>query len=124
LQRLFFFGALGAVILVLYRGYERLARRALKRAYSGLEIQPAKTPGNVRVVYHTYHGFLLWYTETEHMALLSLDDASELLGRLLRFNLTWGLVARGGILIAPLAIYNYFVQKRSIANQESHHDLS
>ncbi len=112
-----FLVALGAVILMLYRGYERLARRALKRAYADLELHPAKVSGTVRVVYHTYHGFLLWYTETEHRAILPLDEATELLGRLLRFNLSWGMVARGGIFIAPLAVYNWVVQKHSITKQ-------
>jgi hypothetical protein len=109
--------AVGAVILVLHRGYERLAQRALKRAYGGLELHPAEVCGTVRVVYHTYHGFLLWYTQTEHRAILPLDEATELLGRLLRFNLSWGLVARGGIFIAPLAVYNWVVQKHSITKQ-------
>ena len=112
-----FLGALVAATLVLYRGYERLARRALERAYADLDLYPAKVFGSVQVVYHTYHGFLLWYTETEHRAILAPDEAIELLGRLLRFNLSWGLVARGGILIAPLAVYNYAVQKPRSRNR-------
>jgi hypothetical protein len=116
--------ALGAVILVLYRAYERLAGRALKRAYAELEPHPANDRGAVRVVYHTYHGFLLWYTETEHRATLPPDEATELLCRLLRFNLSWGLVARGGIFIAPLAVYNWIVQKHSITKQVNDPEFS
>ena len=66
-----FLGALVAATLVLYRGYERLARRALERAYADLVLYAAKVFGSVQVVYHTYHGFLLWYTETEHRAILA-----------------------------------------------------
>jgi hypothetical protein len=114
--------ALGLVIVLSFlfcRGLERLAQRALDRAYTGFEIKSAAAPKDVMVVYDTYHGFLVWHVHTEHRVILPLDDARDLLGRLLRFNLAWGLVAEWGVLVAPLAIYNYVVQRQSIARQEA-----
>src|SRR5262249_506981 len=101
------------------RGLERWVQRALDRAYAGLEIKSAAAPNDVVVVYDTYHGFLVWHVHTEHRVILPLDDARALLGRLLRFNLPWGLVAEWGVFIAPLSVLNYVVQRRSIARQET-----
>lgn len=112
-------GSIIALALLLYFGGKRFAERSLKHAYADLEIHTVAGPNDVVLVYHTYHGFLMWHAVTEHRVTLPLDDARVLLGRLLRFNLTWGLLAKGGILIAPLAIYNYVAQTNSIAEQEA-----
>ncbi len=112
-------GVLAALALMLLRKYERLGSRSLERAYAGLQIHTSLAPGDVFLVYHTYQGFFAWGTETEHRVFLPLDDARELLGRLLRFNLTWGLLAHGGILVVPVAIWNYWLQRRSLTTQET-----
>jgi hypothetical protein len=109
---------LGALTLALFRGFEGFARKALERTYHGLDIRTVPLPGDVCVVYHTYHGLVAWHTETKHCVFLPPDAARELLGRLLRFNLIWGLTVHGGILVPPLAISNYIAQRRSITNQE------
>jgi hypothetical protein len=103
----------------LYRGYENLARRSLVRKLADLQIHSEPQPGDVILTYHTYHGLLLWVTQTRHDVVLPPDDARRLLGRLFRFNLTWGLVTYGAALIPPLAICNYFAQGRSITRQEA-----
>jgi hypothetical protein len=109
---------LGAFALWLFRGYEGMARAALKRAFEDLDIHAAVAPRDVVLKYHTYHGFLAWGTETAHTVILPPEDARKLLGRLLRFNLSWGLAAHGGILVPPLAVGNYIAQRRSITRQE------
>jgi hypothetical protein len=109
---------LGTLGLYLYRNYERLARRSLERAYADLHVHTTRASGDVLLVYHTYHGFFAWETETEHRVFLPLEEAQELLGRLLRFNLTWGILAHGGILVVPLAIGNYLRQNHALASQE------
>ena len=76
------------------------------------------------LTYHTYHGFIAWFTQTPHQVALPPDDARKLLGRLLRFNLMWGLVTYGALFIPPLAILNYFAQRRSIAKQAAHGDVA
>ena len=110
---------LGVGALYLLRGYEHLARRSLERKYADLAVHPEPQPGDVVLTYHTYHGLIAWFTQTPHHVALSPEDARRLLGRLLRFNLTWGLVTYGALFIPPLAILNYFAQRRSIAAQQA-----
>lgn len=90
--------------LLLFRGFENSARRALERKYRDLVIHPVPQYGDVLLEFHTYHGLIAWFTQTGHRVYLSPDDARKLLGRLLRFNLTWGLVTPGSLFIPPLAI--------------------
>lgn len=94
----------------LFFGYQALAARSLRRQYFGLAIHGVPERGDVRITYHTYHGFIAWFTQTEHRVVLPPSDARKLLGRLLRFNLVWGLVTAGVVFIFPLAIFNYFAQ--------------
>jgi hypothetical protein len=111
------FVGLAVFALFLFRGYERLARGALRRSYAQLAIHDAPRSGDVVLTYHTYHGFVAWFTQATHQVALPPRDARILLGRLLRFNLTWGLLTWGVVFIPPLAILNYFQQRRSIALQ-------
>jgi hypothetical protein len=111
--------ALGFAVLQGFRRYERAACNALGRRFADLDVHDPPQPGDVLLVYHTYHGVLAWFTQTEHRAHLPPKQARELLGRLLRFNCTWGLIARGGVLVLPLAIVNYFIQRRAILTQET-----
>jgi multisubunit Na+/H+ antiporter MnhB subunit len=113
-------GLIGLLALVfsLLDGYERWAQRSLERKYAGLDIHEFQHPGDVKVSYHTCHGVLIWFTVAHHCVWLPPDQARLLLGRLLRFNLCWGLLARGGIFVGPLAIVNYIAQRRSVNAQE------
>ena len=104
---------------VLFRSYERLARRSLRRKYAGLQIHEVPVAGDVTLTYHTYHGLIAWFTQTPHYVSLPPDHARILLGRLFRFNLTWGLLTYGALFIPPLAVWNYFTQRRSISSQEA-----
>ncbi len=113
----------GVIALLMYRGYEFFARRALQRAYRDLEIAEAPSPDDVILKYHTYHGLLAWVTQTPHEVALPPEDARTLLGRLLRFNLSWGLLSCGCLFIPPIAIGNYMAQRRSIAEQEMEHEM-
>lgn len=111
----------GLVVLGLFffRRHEHLALRSLERRYADLEIHSDPRVGDVILTYQTYHGFLVWFTQTSHHVALRPDDARKLLGRLLRFNLKWGLVTYGAVFVPPLAILNYLAQRRSIAKQEA-----
>ena len=110
---------LGMVFGALYflRGYERWAKNSLERKYRGLALRSNPQEGDVFVQYHTYHGFIAWVTQTPHQFVASYEDARKLLGRLLRFNLTWGLFTYASLFAIPLALFNYTAQRRSIANQ-------
>jgi hypothetical protein len=72
----------------------------------------------VEFVFHTYHGFLAFFIQTEHRFRLPPDRARELLWRFHKFNLTWGLLAYGAPLVPLFSYGNYVVQKRRIAIQE------
>jgi hypothetical protein len=110
---------LGALALWLFRSYERAAAKALERAYAGLDIHIAPSSGDVVLTYHTYHGFIAWGTETTHRVVLPPEDARELLGRLLRYNLTCGMTSHGMVFVPLLAISNYMAQRSSISRQEA-----
>lgn len=110
---------LGVFALGLFRAYEFLARRSLERRYADLKIHADPQAGDVILSYVTYHGFIAWFSQTPHHVALPPDDARKLLGRLLRFNLTWGLVTYGCLFILPLALLNYITQRRSIGKQQA-----
>jgi len=112
------FGCVGVFALGIFRGYEYVAQRALLRKYRDLHVHVAPEPDDVFLTYHTYHGLVAWISQTSHHVALPPDDARRLLGRLLRFNLTWGLLTFGILFIPPMAIYNYIAQRRWIARQE------
>lgn len=63
-------------------------------------------PGFVEVTYHHFFA--------------TPESARELLGRMLRYNLTKGLLAYGGLLIPLLAIPNYWIRRRAIRRQQDH----
>lgn len=109
---------IGVPIFVLMGGIQKFALRPLQRCFASCDLHPCLKPGDVSFVYHTYRGFLLWSVQDEHRVFASPADAKILLKRLLRFNLTWGLLGYGFLFIAPLAVLNYYAQKRSIAEQE------
>jgi hypothetical protein len=114
----FLSGMIGLTAMSFF-GYRTLASRSLRRKFNGLTIHFVPEAGDVRITYYTYHGFVAWFSQTEHRLTLPPPDARILLGRLLRFNLTWGLWAAGSPLLLPLAVANYFVQRRSVSRQET-----
>ena len=108
----------GVPIFVLKGGLKKFALRPLLRRFEGIDLHDSPQRGDVCFVYHTYRGFLLWFTQSEHRVCAPPADARLLLKRLLRFNLTWGMLCRGLLFVPFLAIGNYYAQKRSIEKQE------
>lgn len=106
-------------VLHFFRSYERWAQKSLQRRYDGLDVHAPPQPGDVVIQFHTYHGCLAWFTQAEHLVALPPDDARVLLGRLLRFNLLWGLVTPGAVFIPVLSLLNYRGQRKSVAAQEA-----
>jgi len=60
----------------------------LANCYRGIECRLQPAPGDVNVVFHTYHGFIAFWIQTEHRFYAPPDQALELLRRLNRFNWT------------------------------------
>jgi hypothetical protein len=109
--------SLGALVLFIFRSYEAHARRALQQVYTEFQLSTAPRSGDVAVVFHTYHGLVAWFTQTEHRVFVSGVDAKRLLNRFARFNLTWGLFTWGAIFVPVLTLFNYFAQRRSVSRQ-------
>ena len=108
---------IGLPIYLLSGGLRTFALRPLQRCYEGIKAHDRPQQGDVVFVYHTYRGLLVWFTQDEHRVYAPPADAEKLLGRLLRFNLTWGMLSRGLIFIPFLALGNYFSQRRAIERQ-------
>jgi hypothetical protein len=108
---------IGVPVFVFSGGLRKFALKPLQRACEGIETHDQPRPGDVSFVYHTYRGFLMWFVQEEHRVSAPPEDALVLLKRLLRFNLTWGMMSRGILFIPLLAVGNYFAQKRSIQRQ-------
>jgi hypothetical protein len=89
----------------------------LVRCFRGVRLHEYPEPGDVRAVYQTYRGLLIWFVQDEHLIFAPLADAEILLGRLLRFNLTWGMLSYGCLFIPILAVGNYRAQMRLIRRQ-------
>ncbi len=126
-DKVLIYGVLGLVLIGLptaviggilfYRHQHAWTQRAFLRIYSDLDIHDDPQPGDVRIHYATFHGFLVFTTRSPHDAILPEADARKLLRRLLWFNLTWGLFAYLSFFMVPLAILEYFVQLRSFPAQ-------
>jgi len=108
---------IGVPIYLLCGGLRSFALRPLQRCFEGLDIHEHPRPGDVTFVYHTYRGFLLWSTQDEFRVAAPPAEAELLLSRLLRFNLTWGLLSYGTLVIPLLALGNYYAQRQSIRSQ-------
>jgi hypothetical protein len=105
------------VVYLLFGGLNTFALRPLRRCFEGLDLHETPAGGDVSFVYHTYRGLLFWFTQTEHRVFAPPEDAQRLLKRLLRFNLTWGLLSWGVLFIPFFAYGNYLAQRRSIEKQ-------
>jgi len=110
---------LGVGALYLFRWYESAARKALIRAYGGLRIHKEPESGDVVVSFHTYHGLVAWFSQTDHVVALPSEDARVFLNRLLWFNFSWGLLTWGMLFVPILSLINYRQQLRSIKAQKA-----
>lgn len=109
---------IGVPIFVFMGGTRKFALKPLQKRFAGLDLHDSPQTGDVCCVYHTYRGFLVWFVQDEHRVCAPPEDARLLLTRLLRFNLTWGMLSYGALFVPLIAIGNYFAQKRSIEQQE------
>ena len=93
-------------------------RQALSNLLEGARRPEGMLPGDVAVVYHTYAGFLVYGVQSEWRFALPAGDARTVLRKMLRSNLTWGMLAPGLVFVPLLALGNYWTQLRSIRQQE------
>lgn len=93
-------------------------KAALERLYHEYPLDNTPPEQCVEFVFHTYYGLLAFVVQHEHRFRLPPDRARELLWRFHKFNLSWGLLAYGALVIPLLSYGNYLAQKRRIAKQE------
>ncbi|MEW4451677.1 hypothetical protein AB1L30_03230 [Bremerella sp. JC817] len=115
---------IGIPIWVLWVGIDNIGLGTLRKCFQGIDLHESPQPGDVTFTYHTYRGILVWSIQEEHTIWAEPVEARKLLGRLLRFNLTMGMLGTGMVFIPLLAIGNYLAQRRSIAKQERALDRS
>lgn len=108
-------------LYLLFGGLRTFALRPLRRCYDNIETHESPSPGDAVFVYHTYRGLLFWFTQDEHRIAAPPAEAERLLGRLLRFNLTWGMLSYGMFFIPFVAVGNYYSQRRLIRGQAGAH---
>lgn len=108
---------IGLPIYLLSGGLRTFALKPLQRCFNDIDVHEVAKAGDVSLTYHTYRGLLLWCVQSEHRVNCSASDAEKLLGRLLKFNLTWGMLSYGLAFVPFLAIGNYYAQRDSIRKQ-------
>jgi hypothetical protein len=113
-----FYGGLAWIILKIYRWYRGYAESSLRRAYEGIQLHWPPQKGDVTIRFHTYYGFFVWVTQTEHRAALPPEEARVLLQRLNRYNLSWGFVCPFVVAVPLLSLVHYWGELRSIRRQE------
>jgi len=98
---------------------KRAGSRRLDAIKAEVLSMPGATAGRlVGIVFHTYHGLLVFTIQTTHQLRLSPAAAEELLKRFQRFNSTWGLLSYGCFVIPFLSKSEYKSQLRSISEQQ------
>lgn len=91
---------------------------AMLRCYEGIEVRGKPLDGDVLLHYYTVRGLIAFFVQNEHRVYATEADARLLLWRLFKFNMTWGLLPICVLVyMPPLAILNYWIEKRSIRKQ-------
>jgi hypothetical protein len=122
---------IGAIVLIV--GVPILVIRSLRKSkqaspdvkdiYDGITgIPPPGEPqaGEVRLVFHTYSGFLVYTIQRKHDLVLPTDQAQILLDRMYKYNLTRGLFAYLPFFIAVLTFLEYRKRSKKIATASKH----
>ncbi|HTW93487.1 MAG TPA: hypothetical protein VMD30_01755 [Tepidisphaeraceae bacterium] len=111
-SRLIAYGAIAVFILVPALAIWGMRRMRLSEEQAR---SVAIEPGKVRLIFHAYTGYVLSFAEQTYDTVLSVDDAEILLKRLVRHNLTRGLLFYGGPLVPVFTYFEYRDQKRKLA---------
>jgi hypothetical protein len=110
---------IGPAIFLVVRAIVRTPEQKFRRIYAGIPIDSMAAPNTVFIKFHTYDGFLVWFTQTTHTGYIRADLAPELLRRLHRYNLTYGLFSAGALFIPMLSYLNYRAQLKAVIAQKA-----
>jgi hypothetical protein len=88
---------------------------AIYAGITGIRPPGPPQPGEVRLIFHTYSGLLVYTIQRTHDLVLPADQAQILLGRMHKHNLTRGLLAYLPFFIVILSSIEYHAQSKKIA---------
>lgn len=71
-------------------------------------------PGEVRLTFHTYSGFLVFADQRKHDIVLPASEAQILLKRLFKHNMKWALLVYCGLLVPLVSYPEYLKQSKKI----------
>ena len=107
------------VAIRFYRWFEAKAGEELERIWNrdaGLATG-TETPS---CAFHTYHGFLLWVTQTTHrVPIVAAESARSTLDELRNFNRRWGMFAYGFGVVPLLSWLEYHKALKSVRKATS-----
>lgn len=89
----------------------------IRHALSDTRTPENRLPDDVVVAFHTYLGFLIFWTQTEWRFAVAPDEAKQILWRMHRHNLIWGWICPGALFIPFLSLFSYQAQLWSIRRQ-------
>ena len=78
----------------------------LVKKFDGIDVHESPQQGDVQFVFHTYHGFLVFFVQTPHRVSCPPNEARKLLSRLHWFNLSWGVLSQGCLFVPFLSFFN------------------
>lgn len=107
-------GAGAIAILILVPFFAISARRRMRKD-AFRDSAASQKPGMVRFVFHRYSGFPVVTRQSKYDTILPIDDAEALLKKLVRHNLTWGLLVYGGVFVPIFTFFEWRAQKKRIA---------
>ena len=118
-------GTVGLIYALLqgYRWFSTKTSNAKALAFENVTVFNEAQPDLVEVKFHTYCGFLIFVEQEEHHLWATPDDARILLDRLHGFNLKWGLLAYGALVIPLLSAYSRMQQRRFIKKQVARQEV-
>jgi hypothetical protein len=109
------YGAIALLVQVPALAVWAMRRRRLAEQRESVAAATPLAPGHVRLIFHTYSGFLFSCVQQTHDVVLPADDAAAMLKRLVRHNLTRGIWFIGGPLVPVFTWVEYRAQRRKIA---------
>ena len=105
--------------ILFYRKYQANAKSKLDSILASYHYVGNNDAAH-QVIFHTYHGFLIWGTQIKHVIQFdpnNIEPVINQLNGLKSFNFKWGLFAYGALFIPVLT---YFEYKKAIKTLHSY----
>ena len=87
--------------------------------FKGIDLKSEEARGDVLIEFTTYDGFVFWVTSRNYAGYLPPAQARELLKRMYKYNLKYGLLNFFGMFTFLFSTISYRTQIQSVEEQES-----